>query len=220
MPKIAGYILNQHIDRGDDWLNAVDPMSTGPFAIHRQCAWEDDGLRMVGHGELEIVSTIALVDADKYVCSGCREKLSAPAYFSFEEAYKRLHAPIGWIQTVSHEEMYGPDHYRDVVDAIHIVCLDCERLCPYGSYEPLMRGDSLDNYKCSVCNKPMILQGKEPLKEAKNGACSLIQLFYMQEFAPCYFVAVVTLGEYKAVYELHTLPDADALYEALLKVSA
>jgi len=220
MAKIAGYMLRSHIDRGDAWLNAVDPWVIGPFAMHRQCAWEDDGLRMIMSGELEIVSTIALVDADKYICTGCRERLSTPAYFSFEEKYKWLHTPIGWIQTISHDEMVGPDHYREVIDSTDIICLECESTCPIGSYKALIREDSLDNDTCIMCNKPMILQGKEPLKRRKNGACSLIQLFHMQEYAPGYFVTVATLGKYNAIYELHELGDANALYEALLKVSA
>jgi hypothetical protein len=89
MAKIAGYTLLQHVDRGDEWLNAVDPWVTGPFSMHRQCAWEDDGLRMIQWGEVEIVSKIELVEADKHVCAGCLHKLSEPAYFAFEPQYQQ-----------------------------------------------------------------------------------------------------------------------------------
>lgn len=224
MAKIAGYILKQYVDLGDEWLNAVDPWVEGPFSMHRQCAWEDEGLRMVLSGELEIVSKIPLEEADKHICSLCREKLSSPAYFAFEEKYKRLHETIGWIQTISHEEMYSPDGYRDVVDATLIVCRDCESTRPHG-YECLERMENKDNWRCGTCDKPMILVGKKSMKEARNGACCLIQLFdFTDQFAPGYYVVVTGdfLGErkHKMMYELHELADAEALYNALLKVSA
>lgn len=218
MSKIAGYILEQHIDQGDAWLNAVDPKSVGPTPAHRQCAWNDERLHNLG--EVEIIEYITLENAEKYICDYCNEKLSEPAYFSFEEKYKWLHQRIGWIQVISHEVMFGPDHYRDVIDSADIVCLDCEAQCP-DYYETLTREESKNNYTCSACNKPMILQGKESLKEAENGACSLIQLFHFEEFGPGYFVAVKKYRrKYNAIYELYELKDAEALYEALLKVSA
>lgn len=223
MAKIAGYVLIQHVDRGDEWLNAVDQKSIGPFAMHRQCIWEDDGLRMVAHGEVEIVTSIPLEDADRHVCSSCGEKLSTPAYFSFEEEYKHLHECIGWIQTITHEVEIGiSGNYQDVVDSTTIVCRDCEPTCPDGFFH-LERIESKDNYRCSVCNIPMLMIGKRCMKEERNGACDTIQFFHFEQFAPSYYVTVVSGGLrkkwYREIYELHALSDAEALYEALMKVS-
>lgn len=219
MAKIAGYILDQFIDQGDEWLNAVDRKMTGPFTMHRQCAWNDEVLHNLG--EVEILSTVSLEEASHQVCSLCREPLSHPAYFHFEAEYKRLHETLGWIQTISHEEMYSSDGYRDVIDATLIVCRDCEPRCPDGYY-CLERIESKD-YRCLVCNIPMNMIGKECIKEVKNGACDTIQLFHFEQFAPGYYVAVVSGGLrkkwYREVYQLHELADAEALYHALMKVS-
>lgn len=222
MPKIAGYLLKQHIDRGDSWLNAVDPWTMGPFAMHRQCAWENDGLRMIGHGELEIVSKIPLKEADKHTCTGCNKKLSTPVYFSFQEEYKRLHETLGWIRTIIHEEEVDiSGNYQDIVDSTDIVCRDCMPVPEDGFYA--LERMNCTSYTCELCKMPMYLIGERPMREASNGACCIVQLFdFTKQYAPGYFVEVIDPGakRHKAEYQLHELAEAVALHEALLKVSA
>jgi len=79
--KIAGYILDFEIDRGDAWLNAVDPQTTGPTSVHRQCAWNHDLLRS---SECVRMEKIPMAEAEQHVCSLCGRIVAAPAYFSFE----------------------------------------------------------------------------------------------------------------------------------------
>jgi len=81
MAKIAGYILQHEIDRGDAWLNSVDPEYTDRYAVHRQCAWNFEAL---DPDELHCLEKIPLDDASLHVCHYCNRKLSEPARFSFE----------------------------------------------------------------------------------------------------------------------------------------
>lgn len=79
--KIAGYILEFYIDQGDAWVNAVDPKTTGPITVHRQCAWNHD---MLGTDEEITMEKIPVEQADKYTCQLCGLKLSEQVYFAFQ----------------------------------------------------------------------------------------------------------------------------------------
>lgn len=84
MAAIAGYHLTHSIDRGDAWLNAVDPLEI-TSTVHKECAWNFEML----NEDLEELKRISFEEAtnQSLECGLCMKPLTVKQYYSFQAEY-------------------------------------------------------------------------------------------------------------------------------------
>ena len=83
---IVGYRITSSIDRGDEWLNAVDPKSV-TSTLHKECAWDLDMLN-IHNSDVEELERINSDAARGLICDFCNQPLTSKQYFSFQKEYK------------------------------------------------------------------------------------------------------------------------------------
>ena len=83
MAAIAGYHITARIDRGDAWLNSVDPKSHS-CTLHKECAWNLD---VLGDPDILQLDKISLEAANGQVCDFCKQPLTSKMYYAFQASY-------------------------------------------------------------------------------------------------------------------------------------
>lgn len=86
--QIVGYHIKQQIDRGDAWLNAVDPQYV-ESTMHKECAWNCNALEDINNDpEIIEFDKITMEQATGLTCGYCEHPLSEKQQYAFQVKYE------------------------------------------------------------------------------------------------------------------------------------